>query len=73
VKTLHPKVAEAQSIIVDKMAQLETLFSQPMKLTFIARCPGNPEQELVVTSDDDLDELLACIKRTKAREAYTSR
>jgi hypothetical protein len=55
--------------IADKLAEIEELFKPGVYLTFIARRPECPEQDCVVTSDNDWEEVQKVIERTKKRES----
>lgn len=58
---------EVKEIIIGKLLELEPLFVKGMKLTFIARYPGQSEIELVIT-EDDLNALIETLHRSKSRE-----
>lgn len=49
------------------MRHIEPIFKRGTEFTLIARTPGMPEADVLVTSDN-LDEVAALIKRSKARE-----
>ncbi len=51
------------------LGELSQLFKPDCKLTFIMHVPGAPDREMLITTGDHLDELLAVIERSKAREA----
>ena len=53
--------------IADMLDRIGTFFQPGVKLTLLARTVGNPEADLLVTSDD-LDEVRAAIERSQARE-----
>jgi len=53
--------------ITDHLSQIEKLFTKPMKFTFIARDPSNPEMDVLI-SDDDFDEVKALISRRQDTE-----
>ena len=54
------------SILVQKV---EPLFKVGTELTLIARTPGNNEADVLVSSEQNLDEIIALIERSKKREA----
>ncbi len=51
---------------------IEPIFKPGVKLTLIARTPGAPEADCLVTIESDLQELTAFIERSKAREPVKS-
>lgn len=60
-------VEAAADEVAGVLADLESLFKPGAKLTFIARRPGNPDQDFMVTNDDDLVELEALVRRRRER------
>jgi hypothetical protein len=50
--------------------QIAPLFKRDigMTFTFIARCPGDNEADVFISSDDDIDELIALLQRSKTRD-----
>jgi hypothetical protein len=46
---------------------VEPIFKRGTQFTLIARTPGDPDADVLVTSDD-LEEVLALLERSKARE-----
>jgi hypothetical protein len=58
---------EIRRIVGSHLAQLSPLFVKDIKLTFIARLPGNQEAELVVTDDPELGEVVKAIERARLR------
>ena len=53
--------------VTEHLGQIEKLFNRPMKFTFIARNPSNPEMDVLI-SDDDFGEVKALIKRRQDTE-----
>jgi hypothetical protein len=51
---------------------IEPIFKPGVKLTLIARTPGMPEADCLVTIETDLQELTAFIERSKSREPVKS-
>ncbi len=51
---------------------VEPIFKSGTQFTLIARTPGMPSADVLVTSDD-LDEVAALIERSKAREVIDGR
>jgi hypothetical protein len=49
-------------------AHVEPIFKPEVKVTLIVRLPGNPEADILVSSDEDLDEVIALVERSKPRE-----
>ena len=49
------------------MQHVEPIFKRGTQFTLIARTPGMPEADVLVTSDD-LNEVAALIERSKERE-----
>ncbi|MFZ3286585.1 MAG: hypothetical protein WA191_07015 [Telluria sp.] len=60
LKHTHQEVAAA-------LDRLSRLFKPGVKLTFIARTPGNVEADMLVSEDNDFDQLAALIDRSRAR------
>lgn len=53
--------------IADALERLHgKLFVPEMRLTLVARLPGNPEAELIV-SDDELVEVMRTVERSMGR------
>jgi hypothetical protein len=62
------KTEMLHELVSAHLAQIESVFSCPMKLTFIARREGDNDSDVIVTSEDDLDQVIASVERSKARE-----
>lgn len=67
-----PIVSKAQQYILGRVggviqSHIEPIFRPGTKFTVIARTPGHPEQDVLV-SNDSLDDLAALIERSKSRE-----
>jgi len=56
VQELHSEIAHA-------LGKLSDLFVTGMKLSFIARLPGNSEADVLVSDDNEADEMIALIRR----------
>ncbi|MGZ3349639.1 MAG: hypothetical protein ACXU89_11910 [Xanthobacteraceae bacterium] len=56
VQELHNEIAAA-------LGQLSDLFVPGMKLSFIARMPGNDEADVLVSDDNRPEEMIALIQR----------
>lgn len=56
-----------REVIQRSLAELQSLFIRGMKLSFVARYPGHPDIEMVIT-DDNLDEVMEVLRRSKIRE-----
>lgn len=70
---MSDKLRVAMEIVVSHLDQIEkTIFKkgEGMKLTFIARKPGNHESDMLITSETDLDDLIALLERSKERKNY---
>ena len=65
------RLAQLRDDIADHCVAIEDLFRVPVKVTCIVRRVGNPEGDVLVTSDD-LDEAIAVINRSKARDALAT-
>jgi predicted small metal-binding protein len=63
----EPLVEEVSKRINDHLNEILTLFKPGVKLTFLARTPGKPDCDFLMTADD-LNEVEATIKR-RAEEA----
>lgn len=63
LRELHMRLG---SILAQKV---EPLFKAGTELTLIARTPGNNEADVLVSSEQNLDEIIALIERSKKREA----
>lgn len=57
IDLVHDEVARS-------LGRLESLFVDEVKLTFIARLPGNPEADIVITTDS-LEELAKVVERRR--------
>lgn len=67
------KLTAAMQNVASHLDEIEeTVFrkGEGMKLTFIARKPGSPDSDMLVTSETNLDELIALLERSKERKAY---
>lgn len=60
VQSMHRQVSGA-------LEELSKIFTPDMKLSFIARCTGNPEGEVIIGDDHDFDALVEAVKRAKHR------
>lgn len=58
-------VDELHGEIADALERLSRLFVPGMKLTFIARMPGNGEADVLV-SEDEMAEIIALVQRRAA-------
>lgn len=56
-------VQELHNEIAGSLEKLSDLFVSGMKLTFIARFPGNGEADVLVGDDNDAEEIIALIQR----------
>lgn len=52
--------------ISDRLVEIESMFTRPVKVTCVVREPGNPEMEVVVTNDANVDEIIATLRRRTA-------
>lgn len=59
VQTAHDEISAA-------LNKLRPLFTPDCELTFVMRKPGSPGVYMVI-SNDDLDEVIAVIEKSKAR------
>lgn len=57
--------------IADHCVEIEDLFSLPVLVTCIVRRADNPEGDVLVTSEQNLDDIIALIQRSKPREVIT--
>lgn len=64
----HPKVREAMAEVSAQLNQIALLFVDGVKLTLLARTPGLPERDFLLTSDD-LAEVKLAIDRSANRPA----
>lgn len=61
--------SEINNMVANAMIRhIEPIFKPGTRLTLIARTPGNPDADCLVTIETNLDELTALIERSKARE-----
>ena len=60
-------VAKLGAHIAEILCLLEATFKPGVKLSLIVRVPGNEDADILVTSDQ-IPELEALLKRSKARE-----
>lgn len=52
-----------------KLAQIADLLRPGYKLTIICRHPDNPDNcDIVLTDEENYDEVLACLERSKTRD-----
>ncbi len=68
MKQLTPELKRVHTVVAECLAELKVLFKSDMALTFIARCPTDPDQTIMVT-EDDAKALAANITRYAQREA----
>lgn len=54
--------------IADHCVEIEALFSRPVLVTCVVRVPGNDEADVLVTSEQNLDDPIAVIERSRRRE-----
>lgn len=66
-KTDSARIARMRRNVERALTALHSDFVGDVKLTFIARFPGFPEQDVLITSDPSLDELAALLDRSKDR------
>lgn len=52
------------------LAEIAELFKPGMKLTFIARMPGNDEADVLIT-DDSMGGIEGVVRRSASRETHT--
>jgi hypothetical protein len=62
--------AVAENIIKEHLDAICQLLKPEARITFIARDPGSPQKCLAISNDDDLPELIRCIRWTK-HQFYT--
>lgn len=62
-------VAQAGEVIKSKLLDIKKLFKEDMKFSFVARRPGSEEEELIITDDTDLKEVIKVIERSIARDS----
>jgi hypothetical protein len=59
--------AQLTAMLANVLAKhVEPIFKAGTRFTIIARAPGNNEADVLV-SDDDLDEIVALVERSKGR------
>lgn len=61
---MSEKLRRTQQIVSDCMDDILSCFKAGMKITVLVRNPENPESDFCMT-DDDLDQVVAMIKRRK--------
>jgi hypothetical protein len=64
---IDPDILRVHKEIEHHLNAILPLFVKGIRLTFIARLPGNDNADMVLTIDD-LAEVAAVIERTRARE-----
>lgn len=64
---MDKKVVAVSAKVAQHMEQLGKLFKSNVKLSFIARIPGNDEGDLIIT-DDDLFEIEKAVIRLQVKE-----
>lgn len=67
LKKTRTKIADMQAAVEQHLNQIHEHFIPEVRLTFIARLPGNNEADVLITIDN-LDELSRLIDRFKRRE-----
>lgn len=69
---ISKRVREVHQALDCVLHEVEMEYFKPgIKLTFLARMPGNPEGDMLLTKDD-LDEVIKAIERSKTREEIRS-
>lgn len=63
------KVQRMHAAVSAALEDISALFKPGIKLTFIARTPGNPEGDVLIGDDDDPLELIELVRRRFAVEA----
>ncbi len=67
IQHADPTVQAAGERIALALAELEPLFKPGVKLTLLARHPGKPEADIIITADD-MDEIVAMATRRRDAE-----
>lgn len=68
---MNQRVARLHADLADILARhVEPLFKPGMKVTLIARCPGNDDADALVTSDT-LDGIAEVVERSRTRGELT--
>lgn len=63
----NDKLRRAYDAIGELLNEAAMLFKPGVKITFIARRPGQPDQDFVMTADD-LEEAIAALRRRQAAD-----
>lgn len=64
---MDTKVADMRRFVEAKLTEISMWFKPGSTFTFIAHRPGFPEQDFLITSERDLDALIALLERSKLR------
>lgn len=70
---MSEKLAAAFEIIHQHLEELRSEIFAPgagMKLTFIARCPNDTEADILVSEEEDFDEITSLVNRSKDRPDF---
>lgn len=65
------QLARLHEILSNHLEAMSVLFTPDVKLTLLARKPNDHEADVLITADD-LDEVIAGLKRSQAREVAIS-
>lgn len=61
------KVTRMFNEVARHLEEMTELFKGPVKVSFIARFPGFPEQDVLI-GDDEMDEIIALVERRFAAQ-----
>lgn len=67
VRSTDP-VIHLRQVASDHLADIESLFKYPMKVTLLVRREGFPDQDFMLSSDT-IDGAIAMLERSRARPA----
>lgn len=54
---MSSKAERVKAAVTQRLNELFPLFVDEARLTFIMRVPGSPDMHMIITNDDNLDEL----------------
>ena len=69
------KTQRAQALrraIATKCVEISTLFQDRVNVTCVIRVPGDPNGDVVVSAEEDFDEVIAVVERSKERDLLLS-
>jgi hypothetical protein len=66
--TRNLTVEDVRNIVISALKKIQPLFISGVKLSFMARFPGNPERSMLVTNEDSLGDMISDLIYLKERD-----